>query len=105
MAKERYPLQQVIRDDLVNHNKCALLLLLVLVATAVGTIWVTHQTRLTMAEKGLLADENMRLENRYINLLMEENSLSQKERVEDVAKLLKLGKVSKEQEIILIQKP
>lgn len=52
MSSERYPLRQVILDDLTSHNKVALLLLVGVVISAVATIWITHQTRLLTAEQG-----------------------------------------------------
>ncbi|VEI47256.1 cell division protein [Actinobacillus equuli] len=51
-SNERYPLHQIILDDLTGHNKVALILLIATVLTAIGTIWITHQTRLLTAEQG-----------------------------------------------------
>ena len=52
LNRERYPLFQIISDDFINHNKLPVLLLLGIVFTAIGTVWVTHQTRLLTAEQG-----------------------------------------------------
>ena len=43
LNRERYPLFQIISDDFINHNKLPVLLLLGIVFTAIGTVWVTHQ--------------------------------------------------------------
>lgn len=101
MANERYPLRQVILDDLTSHNKVALLLLLLVIASAVATVWVTHQTRLLMSEQSKWTAANHKLENQYIHLQLEENSQSQKSRVEAVAEKLHLQEAKKEQEVIL----
>lgn len=103
MSSERYPLREVILDDLSGHNKVALILLIAVVISAVATIWITHQTRLLTAEQGKLVLANQKLENQYIHLQLEENSKSQKTRVEAVAKEFGLQPISKEQEIILVE--
>lgn len=100
---QRYPLRQVILDDLTAHNKVALLLLLGVIISAVATIWVTHQTRLLTTEKGKLEQINQKLEHQYVHLQLEENSKSQKSRVEAVADRLDLHPIKKEQEVILVE--
>ncbi|AKO44872.1 cell division protein FtsL [[Haemophilus] ducreyi] len=100
---ERYPLQQIILNDLTEHNKFALLLLFLIVLTAVGTVWVTHQTRLLTAEQGKLIQEQRKLENQYVNLQLEESAKSQKSRVEAAAASFGLQPIKKEQEIILVE--
>ena len=92
LNRERYPLFQIISDDFINHNKLPVLLLLGIVFTAIGTVWVTHQTRLLTAEQG-----------QYIHLQLEENSKSQKARVEAAAKTFGLQSIQKEQEVILVE--
>lgn len=103
LKKERYPLTKIISDDLINHNKLAILLLIGVVITALGTIWVTHQTRLLTAEQGKYIQANRKLENQYIHLQLEENAKSQKARVEAAAKKFGLQPIEKEQEVILVQ--
>ncbi len=103
MSSERYPLRQVILDDLTSHNKVALLLLLGVIMSAIATIWITHQTRLLIAEQGSLVQKHQKLESQYIHLQLEENSRSQKSRVEAVAEKFGLQPVKKEQEVILVE--
>lgn len=103
MANERYPIGQILLDDLIRHNKVALLLLVGVIISAVATVWITHQTRLLTAEQGKLTVANQKLENHYIHLQLEENSQSQKWRVEAVAEKLQLQTVKKEQEVILVR--
>lgn len=103
MSNERYPLRQVILDDLTNHNKVAFLLLFLVILSAVATVWITHQTRLLTSEQSKLTVANQKLENQYIHLQLEENSQSQKSRVEAVAEKLGLQGTKKEQEVILVR--
>ncbi|VTU08730.1 cell division protein [Actinobacillus indolicus] len=103
MSNERYPLRQVILDDLTSHNKVALLLLLGIILSAIATVWITHQTRLLTAEQGTLVYKHQKLESQYIHLQLEENSRSQKSRVEAVAEKFGLQPVKKEQEVILVE--
>lgn len=103
MSNERYPLRQVILDDLTSHNKVALLLLLGIILSAMATVWITHQTRLLTAEQGTLVYKHQKLESQYIHLQLEENSRSQKSRVEAVAEKFGLQPVKKEQEVILVE--
>lgn len=103
LSKERYPLFKIISDDLLNHNKVAILLLLGVVATSISTVWITHQTRLLTAEQGKYIQANRKLENQYIHLQLEENAKSQKARVEAAAKTFGLQPIQKEQEIIIVE--
>lgn len=72
MSSERYPLRQVILDDLTSHNKVALFLLFGVIISAVATIWITHQTRLLTAEQGKLVSVKQKLESQYTHLQLEE---------------------------------
>lgn len=103
MSNERFPLKQVIFSDLISHNKVALLLLLLVIGTGLGTVWITHSTRLLTSERGKLLESVQKLENRFVHLHLEENSKSQKTRIEAVAKKFGLAPISKEQEVILVE--
>ncbi|MGX2968954.1 cell division protein FtsL [Ursidibacter sp. B-7004-1] len=100
MPNERYPLRQVILDDLTSHNKIALLLLLLVIVSAVSTVWVTHKTRILTAEQSKLIQANYKLQNQFYHLRLEETSSNKKD--EDVYKL-GLQEIKKEQEIILVR--
>lgn len=103
MANERYPLRQVILDDLTSHNKVAIILLIGVIASAVATIWITHQTRLLIAEQGRLTRIAQQFDNKYVHLQLDENSLSNKTRIEGVSGKFGLQPVQKEQEEILVE--
>ena len=42
---DRFPLQEIIMEDLFTSNKLVLILLLAITISALGTVWITHQTR------------------------------------------------------------
>lgn len=103
MSNSRYPLRQVILDDLMEHNKVALVLLVAVIISALLTIWITHTTRLMVAEQDTLVHMNKKLENQYTHLKLEEMSKSQKSRIEAVAEKFELRPIQKEQEVILVR--
>lgn len=101
---ERYPLNNVILEDLFAFNKLAIFLLLMIVITALGTIWITHQTRMLISEKGELIFAKQALENEYLNLKLEETTQSDNTRIENIA-TLKLGmkRVAGDQEVVILE--
>lgn len=104
MSHERYPLRQVIFDDLTTHNKVALLLLIGVIISALATIWITHETRQLIAEQGKLLQEIQKFDNQYVHLQLDENALSNKTRIEQVSEKFGLLPINKEQETILEEK-
>lgn len=101
---ERYPLQYVVLQDLFELNKTVIALILLIAVTAVGTVWITHQTRLLVAEKGELVFEKQALENEYVNLKLEETTLSDNTRIEAIATVrLGMSRVKPEQEVVILE--
>lgn len=100
---ERYPLQEVLIKDLLLANKLVILLLLAIVASALGTVWLTHQTRMLVSEKGELIFQKQALENEYLNLQLEETTMSDKVIIEAKAITLGMKPISSDQEIIVEQ--
>lgn len=47
---ERYPLYKVIFEDLVLY-KLLIVLTILVVLSALSTVWITHQTRILVAKK------------------------------------------------------
>lgn len=101
MNNDRYPLRQVILDDLLSHNKVALLLLIAVLGSATATIWITHHTRLLISEQGKLTDSIQKLENEYAELQLQENVNSRKDKLDGVLNRAGYQPLTKEQEIIL----
>lgn len=103
MANERYPLTRIMFDDLLNRHKVAMILFILVIISAISTVWITHQTRLLTAQHSQILHENHKLNNQYTHLQLEENSISQKSRLEAVADKLKLQHIQKEQEMIILR--
>ena len=100
---DRYPLQEIIIEDLFTSNKLVLILLLAITLSALGTVWLTHQTRGLVAEKGDLILQHQALENEYLNLRLEEATLSDNTRIEAIAKQFGMQRATPEQEVVILE--
>ena len=100
---DRYPLQEIIIEDLFTSNKLGLILLFAITASALGTVWITHQTRGLVAEKGELVLQHQALENEFLNLKLEEATLSDNTRIEAIAKQLGMQRATSEQEVVILE--
>lgn len=100
---DRYPLQEIIIEDLFTSNKLVLILLFAITASALGTVWITHQTRGLVAEKGGLVLQHQALENEFLNLKLEEATLSDNTRIEAIAKQLGMQRATSEQEVVILE--
>ena len=101
MTSERYPLRQIIVEDLIRHNKVALILFILIAATALATVSITAKTRELEKQKHQLLQENRKLEIQYVHLQLEEVSSGHFSRVEAVAQKLGLQPIQKNQEVIV----
>lgn len=100
---DRFPLQEIIMEDLFTSNKLVLILLLAITVSALGTVWITHQTRGLVAEKGELVLQHQALENEFLNLKLEEATLSDNTRIEAIAKQLGMQRATSEQEVVILE--
>ena len=100
---DRFPLQEIIMEDLFTCNKLVLILLLAITISALGTVWITHQTRGLVAEKGDLVLQHQALENEFLNLKLEEATLSDNTRIEAIAKQLGMQRATPEQEVVILE--
>lgn len=100
---ERYPLQDILIKDLFLSNKLVVVLLLAIVVTAISTIWLTHQTRMLVSEKGELIFQKQALDNEYLNLQLEETTMGDQVKIEDRARALGMQPINSQQEVILEQ--
>ena len=100
---DRDPLQEIIIEDLFTSNKLVLILLFAITASALGTVWITHQTRGLVAEKGELVLQHQALENEFLNLKLEEATLSDNTRIEAIAKQLGMQRATSEQEVVILE--
>ncbi|MBE2895032.1 cell division protein FtsL [Spirabiliibacterium falconis] len=99
----RHPLRKIIIDDMLSSNKIALALLLMVIASAVATIYIIHQTRQLNAHNGELILEKRALENDYVNLKLEEHALNDNVRITSVARKMRMGGITNEQQVIIIE--
>ncbi|MFC0309773.1 cell division protein FtsL [Gallibacterium trehalosifermentans] len=100
---DRYPLWRIIVDDIFQANKTVILLLLALVIVGVSTIWVTHLTRLVINEKNQLQIEYQALQNEALNLRLEDSALSDRTRIEGIARRLGMQSMQDDQEVLIIE--
>ena len=100
---DRFPLQEIIMEDLFTSNKLVLILLLAITISALGTVWITHQTRGLVAEKVDLVLQHQALENEFLNLKLEEATLSDNTRIEAIAKQLGMQRATPEQEVVILE--
>ncbi|KGQ27090.1 cell division protein FtsL [Gallibacterium anatis] len=100
---DRYPLWRIIVDDIFQANKTVMLLLIALLISAVSTIWVTHLTRLAISEKNQLQTEYQALQSEALNLRLEDSALSDRTRIEGIAKQLGMQSTRDDQEVLIIE--
>ena len=100
---DRFPLQEIIMEDLFTSNKLVLILLLAIPVSALGTVWITHHSRGLVAEKGDLVLQHQALENEFLNLKLEEATLSDNTRIEAIAKQLGMQRATPEQEVVILE--
>lgn len=96
-------MRNIILEDLFTSNKLVLILLLAITLSALGTVWLTHQTRGLVAEKGDLVLQHQALENEYLNLRLEEATLSDNTRIEAIAKQFGMQRATPEQEVVILE--
>ncbi|WP_032091873.1 MULTISPECIES: cell division protein FtsL [Pasteurellaceae] len=101
---ERYPLQTILLEDLFVSNKLVMVLLMLVLITALGTIWITHQTRGLIAQKSELVLQHQALENEFLNLKLEEATQSDNTRIEAIATgKLQMKAIEPEQEVLILE--
>lgn len=101
---ERYPLQNLLVEDLFSSNKLIALLLVLILISAMGTIWITHQTRGLISINGELVLQHQALQDEYRNLQLQEATEGDSTRVESIAiRTLKMKRVEGDQEVVILE--
>ncbi|MFC2552483.1 Cell division protein FtsL [Stutzerimonas stutzeri] len=101
---ERYPLQNLLVEDLFSSNKLIALLLVLILISAMGTIWITHQTRGLISTNGELVLQHQALQDEYRNLQLQEATEGDSTRVESIAiRTLKMKRVEGDQEVVILE--
>ncbi|MDR5615679.1 MAG: cell division protein FtsL [Arsenophonus sp.] len=102
---EKYNLIRIISYDIFRHGFIQMILLIVIIISAISIITVSYETRLLTAQKDLITEENDLLDIEWRNLILEEISLGNHNRIERLAiDKLHMIHVNPMQEHILIAK-
>ena len=91
-------------EDLFSSNKLIALLLVLILISAMGTIWITHQTRGLISTNGELVLQHQALQDEYRNLQLQEATEGDSTRVESIAiRTLKMRRVEGDQEVVILE--
>ncbi|GAA5648035.1 MULTISPECIES: cell division protein FtsL [Vibrio] len=105
MSKDTPNLAKLIGADLLTVGRIPMLLLILIFASAMGVVFMTHHTREAISEKDVAQAERERLDNEWRNLLLEETALAEHSRVQSVAKdELDMQRPDSEKEVIVTLK-
>ena len=105
MSKDTPNLAKLIGADLLTVGRIPMLLLILIFASAMGVVFMTHHTREAISEKDVAQAERERLDNEWRNLLLEETALAEHSRVQSVAKdELGMQRPDSEKEVIVTLK-
>ncbi len=78
-------LAKIIAIDLLTVGRIPLLLLVLIFATAMGVVLTTHNSRQAITHKDEVLVEREHLDSEWRNLMIEESSLADHSRVQDIA--------------------
>lgn len=101
-SKLKPNLAKEIGRDLITAGKVPLFLLILIFASAMGVVFTTHETRQAVTKNEQEMVERDHLDNEWRNLLLEETSLSENSRVQDIAhKQLDMVRPDADKEVII----
>ncbi|WP_434997057.1 cell division protein FtsL [Vibrio scophthalmi] len=102
MSKTTPNLAKLIGRDLITTGRFSLGMLLLIFASAMGVVFMTHHTREAVTEKDQALVERERLDNEWRNLLLEETALAEHSRVQAVAKQeLEMKRPDSDKEVVI----
>ncbi len=105
MTKPTPNLAKLIATDLLTVGRWPLLLLLLILASAMGVVFATHHSRQAITERDLTLVERERLDSEWRNLMLEETALSEHSRVQDFAnKELEMKRPDGDKEVVITLK-
>lgn len=88
--------------DLLSVGRVPLVLLVLVLISALGVVYITHQSRQLVAQQELLLIERDDLDIEWRNQLLEENSLAEHSRIETQAeKELEMKRPNAANEIVV----
>ncbi|EOV3405425.1 cell division protein FtsL [Vibrio parahaemolyticus] len=105
MTKPTPNLAKLIATDLITVGRWSLLLLLLIMASAMGAVFATHHARQAITEKDHTLVERERLDSEWRNLMLEETALAEHSRVQDLAKKdLEMKRPDGDKEVVITLK-
>ncbi len=105
MTKSTPNLAKLIATDLLTVGRWPLLLLLLILASAMGVVFATHHVRQAITEKDQTLVERERLDSEWRNLMLEETALAEHSRVQDLAKKeLEMKRPDGDKEVVITLK-
>ncbi len=105
MTKSTPNLAKLIAIDLLTVGRLPLLLLLLILASAVGVVFATHHARQAITERDHTLVERERLDSEWRNLMLEETALAEHSRVQDLAsKELEMKRPDGDKEVVITLK-
>ncbi|GAB3523217.1 cell division protein FtsL [Photobacterium alginatilyticum] len=95
-------LARLIARDLVSVGRVPSVLLVLVLASALGVVLITHHSRQLIAQQEQLLIERDQLDIEWRNQILEENSLSEHSRIERLAeKELEMNRPSRDSEVVV----
>ncbi len=102
MTKPTPNLAKLIATDLLTVGRLPLLLLLLILASAMGVVFATHHSRQAITERDHSLIERERLDSEWRNLMLEETALAEHSRVQDLAqKELEMKRPDGDKEVVI----
>ncbi|MGY0616640.1 cell division protein FtsL [Vibrio sp. FJH11] len=105
MTKPTPNLAKLIATDLLTVGRWPLLLLILILASAMGVVFATHHARQAITEKDHTLVEREQLDSEWRNLMLEETALAEHSRVQDLAKKeLEMKRPDGDKEVVITLK-
>ena len=99
--KANIPLLKLIFDDIFARQKLLFLLVFAIIGSALATIKVVYDTRNLVSEYYVMIGKLKILDDEYANLVLEENTLSERSKIEAKARNLHLQPLKDSQEYLI----
>ncbi|ORT48318.1 cell division protein FtsL [Vibrio sp. qd031] len=86
MSQQGTPnLLSIIFRDLISVGRWNLLVLILILVSAMGVVWITHHTRQAITQKDMAFEQRLKLDEQWRNLILEESALAEHSRVTKLA--------------------
>ncbi|MCW8332707.1 cell division protein FtsL [Vibrio sp. SCSIO 43135] len=102
MSRKAPNLAKLIAQDLFTVGRVPMVLLVLIFASAMGVVFVTHHSRQAISEKDQMLLERDRLGSEWRNLILEETALADHSRVQALAKReLEMKRPDADKEVVI----